>query len=92
MGRLRSKLLITLIIYFAGFASAIYYQAPAVDADNIERHEVSQAIPSGKDNNAVTKGEVLAKKARDDLLEFYSFAEEKASKVGALIKQRIDKQ
>jgi hypothetical protein len=39
-----------------------------------------------------TKGEVLAKKVHKDLLEFYSFAEEKASKVGALIKARLDEQ
>ncbi|MCF7956575.1 MAG: hypothetical protein K9M75_12295 [Phycisphaerae bacterium] len=88
MGGLRSKLLIALIIYFAGFGSAIYYQAPALDGSEIARHDVSEE-PSSK-NEGVTKGEVLAKKAHKDLLEFYSFAEEKASKVGALIKARID--
>ena len=88
MGGLRSKLLVALIIYFAGFGSAIYYQAPALDGPEIARHDVSEE-PSSK-NDVVTKGEVFAKKAHEDLLEFYSFAEEKASKVGALIKARLD--
>ena len=90
MGGLRSKLLVALIIYFAGFGSAIYYQAPALDGPEIDRHQMSGKPSSG--NDVVTKGEVLAKKAHEDLLEFYSFAEEKASKVGALIKARLAEQ
>lgn len=89
MGGLRSKLLVALIIYFAGFGSAIYYQAPALDGPEIDQHKLSQGRPSSE-NNGVTKGEILAKKAHKDLLEFYSFAEEKASKVGTLIKARLD--
>jgi len=89
MGGLRSKLLVALIIYFAGFGSAIYYQAPALDGPEIDRHKVPEGRPSSE-KDVVTKGEVLAKKAHKDLLEFYSIAEEKASKVGALIKARLD--
>ncbi|MBW8016651.1 MAG: hypothetical protein FVQ82_10720 [Planctomycetes bacterium] len=91
MGGLRGKLLVALIIYFAGFGSAIYYQAPALEGPEITRHQMSEGKTSGK-KDVITRGEVAAKKVHEDLLKFYSFAEEKASKVGALIKARLDEQ
>lgn len=91
MGGIRGKLLVTLIVYFAGFASAIYYQAPALDETEIVRRQASVNEPSSVES-ATTKAEVLARKVHNDLLEYYSIAEEKASKVGALIKARLDKQ
>lgn len=91
MGGLRGKLLVTLIVYFAGFASAIYYQAPALDDTEIIRRQASVDKPSSEETVS-TKAEVIARKVHADLLEYYSIAEEKASKVGALIKARLDKQ
>jgi hypothetical protein len=89
MGGLRGKLLVALIIYFAGFGSAIYYQAPALEGPEIAGRQMPEGRPSSE-NEVVSKGEVLAKRVHKDLLEFYSFAEEKASKVGILIKARLD--
>lgn len=91
MGGLRGKLLLALIVYFAGFGSAIYYQAPALEDTNIAGRQMPAGSPSSEDK-VETKGDVIVKKVHKDLLEFYSFAEEKASKVGALIKARLDEQ
>ena len=90
MGGLRGKLLVGLIVYFAGFGTAIYYQAPALDEPEIIRRQASERHTS--QDGVTSKAEVLAKKVHKDLLEYYSFAEEKASKVGALIKARLDEQ
>lgn len=89
MGGLRGKFLVAMIVYFAGFASAIYYQAPALDNTEIVRRQASVDKPYSKDS-ASTKAEVLARKVHKDLLKYYSIAEEKASQVGALIKARLD--
>jgi len=87
---LRGKFLFALIIYFAGFATAIYYQAP-----NLEKSDIMQIQSKDKhesENRETSKAEVLAKKVHKDLRKYYSFAEEKASKVGSLIKARLDEQ
>jgi hypothetical protein len=89
MGGLRGKLLVAMIIFFAGFASAIYYQAPSLEGEEITRRQTSERKSFSKDE-MITKGEVVAKKVHKDLLQFYSFAEEKASQVGALIKAKLD--
>jgi hypothetical protein len=89
MGGLRGKLLVALVIYFGGFATAIYYQAPALEGSEIARRQTSEGITSNEASMA-TKAEVIAKRVREDLVEFYSIAEEKASQVGILIKARLD--
>ncbi len=89
MGGLRSKLLVALVIYFGGFATAIYYQAPALEGTEIARRQTSDGRLSSEDS-ATTRAEVIAKKVHKELLEYYSIAEEKASKVGALIKARLN--
>ena len=91
MGGLRGKLLGLMIVYAAGFASAIYYQAPALESSEIAERQLPAGRPS-EEEKELTKGDILVKKVRADLKEFCSFAEEKASKVGALIKQRLDEQ
>ncbi len=89
MGGLRGKLLVALVVYFGGFATAIYYQAPALEGSEISRLQTPEGKASS-DESMATKAEVIAKKVHKDLLECYSFAEDKVSKVGALIKARLD--
>ena len=89
MGGLRGKLLVTLIVYFGGFATAIYYQAPALEGSEIVRHQMSSMLDSGE-SEVATRGEVIAEKVHENLLEYYSIAEEKASKVGTFIRARLN--
>jgi hypothetical protein len=89
MGGLRGKLLVALIVYFGGFATAIYYQAPALDDSEI----TARQMPAGglsSENEESTRAEILAKKVHENFLEYYSIAEDKASKVGALLKAKLN--
>jgi hypothetical protein len=89
MGGLRGKLLVALVIYFGGFATAIYYQAPALEGTEIARLQTSDGKTSSEDSMA-TKAEVIARRVHEDLQGLYSIAEEKASQVGILIKARLN--
>ena len=87
MGGLRGKLLITLVVYFAGFATAIYLEAPALDGPEMAR---AQSSNSRAENKETTRAEVFADKVHENLLDYISIAEEQASKVGALVKARLE--
>ena len=86
MGGLRGKLLLTLIIYFAGFATAIYYQAPAMDG----LESAMKDFPGTGADKDSSRAEVTAENIRENFSKYLSIAEEKASQVGALIKARLD--
>lgn len=80
----RGKMLFTLIVYFAGFATAIYFIAP-VDAEAME----VKAETLGEDSVIIAESEDFAKKASVALHEFVSFAEGKASEVKRLVKAKL---
>ena len=81
----RGKLLFTLIVYFAGFATAIYVMVP-VDAEAMEVKEES----FGKDYSEERfDSDEFAQKASTGLHKFVSFAEGKASEVKRLVKAKL---
>ena len=81
----RSKLLLILIVYFAGFATAIYTLAP------VDEKTVSSR--STKSKNIFRRGEFnsqeFAKETSVKMHRFLSFAGDKASEVSELIKDKL---
>ena len=73
MHRWRSKLLMALIIYFAGFVSAIYALAPAPDKKGDGKARQSNESSS----QAASKSERLALAVNSGMRKCISFAEEK---------------
>ena len=82
----RSRLLSTLIVYAAGFATAVYALAPA-----------ESAAASGKPGSKVTaqadawkaSSEQYAKAAGAGLRKFVSFAEEKALQASEALQKKL---
>ncbi len=86
----RSKLLLALIIYFAGFATAIYYLAPADAKAN------AGGIRTGGfgfgSQVSESKSEEFGKVAGASMRKFVTFAEEKAIRLGEIIKKELAEQ
>ncbi len=83
----RSKLLLALIIYFAGFATAVYYLAPASDKAN------GGGVRTGgfgfSSQVSESKSEEFGKVAGASMRKFVTFAEEKAVQLGEIIKKEL---
>ena len=80
----RGKALMGLILYFAGFASAVYFITPSASEAGTVKYKISQAVgnfDSEKSKEALTS-------IRTKVTEFVHFAEDKASKVGTLIEAK----
>ena len=101
MGGIRRKLLVMLIIYCSGFASALYALAPASREDNEVPGFVTKLIESSQrtmcksqswkdDVEAVNENEITVAAINTNISKWLRFAEDKASKVGALMKQKLD--
>ena len=86
----RKKILFALIMYFAGFATAIYALAPAGDriertgSDSYQNRDIYQG-----DDSAESKSEAFAKATSVRLRKFVGFAGEKAVEAGELIKAKL---
>ncbi len=83
MSRWRSKLLFILIVYFAGFATAVYFLAPVDE----EMTASGNSGESYRQRQFDTEQFAQATSAR--LHEFFSFAGDKASEVSELIKEKL---
>lgn len=81
----RGKMLFTLVVYFAGFATAIYVLVP-VDAEAMEVKEDSFGIDYSEMR---LDSEEFAEKASVGLHKFVSFTEGKASEVKRLVKAKL---
>ena len=83
MFRWRSKLLFMLIVYFAGFATAVYFLAPVDE----------EMTASGNSDESYSlrqfDTEQFAQATSARLHEFFSFAGDKASEVSELIKEKL---
>jgi hypothetical protein len=101
MGGIRRKLLVMLIIYCSGFASALYALAPASRDGNEAPGFVTKMIESSqrtvcksqswKDTAAaVNENKITVETINTNISKWLRFAEDKASKVGTLIKQKLD--
>ena len=86
----RSKLLLMLIIYFAGFATAVYYLAPADDEANAGRVRTG-GFGFGSQVSE-SKSEEFGKVAAASMRKFVTFAEEKAVQLGEIIKKELAEQ
>ncbi len=83
MSRWRSKLLFILIVYFAGFATAVYFLAPVDE-------EMTASVNSGESYMLRQfDTEQFAQATSVRLHEFFSFAGDKASEVSELIKEKL---
>lgn len=85
----RSRVLVYLIVYFGGFATAIYYLAPASDrADG----GISRSGFNFGQKAAEVKSSEVGKVAGAGMKKFVGFAEEKAKQLGEVIKQKLAEQ
>ncbi|HML75566.1 MAG TPA: hypothetical protein PKB02_13840 [Anaerohalosphaeraceae bacterium] len=87
MGRWRSRILFGLIVYFGGFATAIYYLAPVSQdaADRTARQKFSLNWP-GKADISSEKCKAVAGQFGDKMRNAVTFAEEQAKRVAELYK------
>jgi flagellar biosynthesis protein FliP len=76
---LRSKVVLLLVAYFAGFATAIYCLAPVVD----------QSYPSGKKGlaHSVIKSDEFAKSFNLKMRKYLGYSENAAQRAGLLKKK-----
>jgi hypothetical protein len=100
MGGIRRKLLVILIIYCSGFASALYALAPTSRKDNeatgfltklLESSQRTECKSESWAENTETQGEnkITAATINTNIEKWLRFAEDKASKVGVLIKMKL---
>lgn len=79
-----------LIIYFAGFATAVYYLAPASDKANGGGMRTGGFGFSSQASGC--KSEEFGKVAGASMRKFVTFAEEKAVQLGEIIKRELAEQ
>ncbi|MBE0534204.1 MAG: hypothetical protein IH624_00945 [Phycisphaerae bacterium] len=80
-------MLLALIIYFAGFATAIYYLAPA--NDEVKASERSSRRLDIRGRTSEFRKQEWAATAETSLKTFVSFAEEKAVQFGEFIRAKL---
>jgi hypothetical protein len=86
----RSKLLLALIIYFAGFATAIYYLAPA--SDKASGGGARTAGFGFSSQASESESAEFGKVAGASMRKLVTFAEEKAIRLGEIIKKELAEQ
>ena len=79
-----------LIIYFGGFATAIYYLAPASEEAGVSRVTKVEFDWEGKTEEV--KSSEFGKVAGAGMKKFVGFAEEKAVQLGEIIKAKLAEQ
>ena len=82
----RSKILLGLIIYFAGFATAIYTLAPA--SEKTEKTQVPWSLFGSKED-AESESKEFASAFNSGMQKFLCFAEGNAAKVGQAVRARL---
>jgi len=83
MGRLRNTLLLAMITFFAGFATAIYTLAPSYDKAG------GSKITKLHSKEVSTKSTEFALKFNSGMRKCLSFAEEKAVEIGQTVKVKL---
>jgi hypothetical protein len=84
MGHWRSKFLFGLIVYFGGFATAIYYLSPvSQDADKRTERHISLKWPGKAELNA-DSCKTAAGQLQEKLQNVVALAEEQAKRVAGL--------
>ncbi len=83
MGGWRSKLVLLLIVYFAGFATAIYCLAPGSETEAARSYEKSFVRSALKSDEFAQSFNVRMRKCVD-------FTKDAAVRAGAFLKQRLE--
>lgn len=86
MCRWRRKILFALIMYFAGFATAIYALAPA---DDTQTHSQASAAKIHNNSDTGSSSEQFASAFNTHMRKYLSVAEEQAEKLGEFIKAKL---
>jgi len=86
MYRWRRTILFTLIVYFAGFATAIYALAPVADAKPDSR---ARNVKVCKHTDSGSKSERFASAFNSHMRKCLSVAEEQAAKLGEFINAKL---
>ncbi|MCK4999611.1 MAG: hypothetical protein KAS23_08750 [Anaerohalosphaera sp.] len=79
----RSKMLVVLVMYFAGFATAIYTIAPS------NASAAGSAYVSDEGGGPSSQADQIAVKVKTGMTKFFSFAEEKITHAGNVIKKKM---
>lgn len=85
MGGWRAKLVFLLIVYFAGFATAIYCLAPAGERQNVGKAGSQQGVAC-----SAVKSEDFAGSFSSGLHKCLDISKDAAQRAGRFIKQKID--
>ncbi len=83
MGAWRTKLIFLLIVYFAGFATAIYCLAPVPETRTSQLGEKSFA-------NSALKSDEFAQSFNAGMHKCLDFGKDTAQRVGTFLKQKLD--
>ena len=83
MGGWRSKLIFLLVVYFAGFATAIYCLAP------VPENQDSQLVEKSFVNSAI-KSDEFARSFNAGLYKCLDFGRDAVQRVSRFIKQKLD--
>ena len=79
----RTKLVFLLVVYFAGFATAIYFLVPVPEGQDVEFAENSLF-------HSAIKSDDLAKSFNAGIHKCIDFGEDALSHTGKFIKQKMD--
>ena len=83
MGGWRSKMVFLLVVYFAGFATAIYALAPVPENKTIQH-------ASGSFTYSALNSDKFAQSFNVEMRKCLDLAKDAAQKAGRFIKQKID--
>jgi hypothetical protein len=77
----RNKLIFLLVVYFAGFATAIYCLAPVTDKQS--GHHYDKGFP-----HSAVKSDEFAKSFNVKMREYLDYGKDAAHRAGAYLKQK----
>ena len=88
---MRGKLLFALIIFFAGFFTAIYITAPGTAGERATySQETTQTFASSDRQEKIIKAQAFAKKVGTGVQQFLCLAGEKATELSDIIKNKAN--
>ena len=92
MGAWRTKLIFLLIVYFAGFATAIYCLAPVPENRPSEGLVENQSSQVGEKSfvNSALKSDEFAQSFNVGMHKCLDFGKTAAQRVGTFLKQKLD--
>jgi len=83
MGGWRSKIVFLLVVYFAGFATAIYCLAPTPESSTHRAGQKSAFLDTLKSDD-------FARSFNSGMHKCFNFAKDAAGRAGKFVKQKLD--